>query len=117
MKGLHILNVIHRDLKLSNILVHNGVLKIADLGFAKQLDRQVFKTDSYTLFSFQDEQDNTVLGSLGNMAPEIIEKKPYGMLADMFSIGVIYYQMLFGAFPFDVKSHQDFINDIRRSKL
>lgn len=35
MKALHVLNVIHRDLKLSNLLIHNGVLKIADLGFAK----------------------------------------------------------------------------------
>jgi len=41
MKALHLLNVIHRDLKLANILVHNGVLKIADLGFAKQLDNKV----------------------------------------------------------------------------
>jgi serine/threonine protein kinase len=34
MRGLHELNVIHRDLKLANILIHNGILKIADLGFA-----------------------------------------------------------------------------------
>jgi len=45
------------------------------------------------------------LGSLGNMAPEVIEKKRYGMLADMFSIGTIYYMILFGTFPFSVKSH------------
>jgi serine/threonine protein kinase len=43
------------------------------------------------------------------MAPEVIEKKRYGMLADMFSIGAIYYQMLFGGFPFTVKSHNDFL--------
>lgn len=41
MKALHEKNVIHRDLKLANILVHNGQLKIADLGFAKQLDHKV----------------------------------------------------------------------------
>lgn len=36
-KGLHEHYVVHRDLKLANILKHNGTLKIADLGFAKEL--------------------------------------------------------------------------------
>ena len=37
MKGLHEIKVIHRDIKLANILINDNVLKIADLGFAKQL--------------------------------------------------------------------------------
>jgi serine/threonine-protein kinase ULK/ATG1/polo-like kinase 4 len=41
MKGLHELNVIHRDIKLENILIHKGVLKIGDLGFAKRLTDKV----------------------------------------------------------------------------
>jgi serine/threonine protein kinase len=41
MKGLHEHNVIHRDLKLANLLMHNNVIKIADLGFAKKLDYKV----------------------------------------------------------------------------
>ena len=35
------MNVIHRDLKLPNILISNGILKIGDLGFAKRLDDRV----------------------------------------------------------------------------
>jgi len=41
LKDLHAMNVIHRDLKLPNILVHNSVLKIGDLGFAKLLSNKV----------------------------------------------------------------------------
>lgn len=41
MKGLHELNVIHRDIKLPNILISNGVLKLGDLGFAKRLNDKV----------------------------------------------------------------------------
>lgn len=41
MKGLHELNVIHRDLKLANILIDSNVLKIGDLGFAKKLSSKV----------------------------------------------------------------------------
>lgn len=39
----------------------------------------------------QNQHENLILGSLGNMAPEIIEQKPYGMAADMFSIGSMFY--------------------------
>ncbi len=49
MKGLHELNVIHRDIKLENILVHKGVLKIGDLGFAKRLTDKVSKKSGLTL--------------------------------------------------------------------
>jgi len=41
MKGLHELNVIHRDLKLANLLMHNNVIKICDLGFATKLSFKV----------------------------------------------------------------------------
>ena len=62
MKALHEHNVIHRDLKLANILRNNdGELKIADLGFAKQLN---------------SEQDltRTLLGTSVTMAPEVLER-------------------------------------------
>ena len=47
MKGLHELNVIHRDLKLANILMHNGTIKIGDLGFSHKLDYKVYRLNKY----------------------------------------------------------------------
>jgi serine/threonine protein kinase len=38
-KGLHEVGAMHRDFKLANVLLHNGVCKIADLGFAKQMQQ------------------------------------------------------------------------------
>lgn len=102
--SLHEMNVIHRDLKLPNILILNNTLKIGDLGFAKRLDdKEALVKDA--------------LGTLGTMAPEVIEFKPYGMLADMFSLGAIYYQMLFGVLPFSIKSYDDFLKDVRSCTL
>ena len=98
------MNVIHRDLKLPNILISNSVLKIGDLGFAKRLESL-------------DGVVKEALGTLGTMAPEIIEFKPYGILADMFSIGAIYYLMLFGVLPFSIKSYNDFLKDVKTSNL
>ncbi len=54
-KSLHQVGAMHRDFKLANVLLHNGICKIADLGFAKQ-----FKKSSKT---------NTVLGTSLTMAP------------------------------------------------
>lgn len=100
---LHEMNVIHRDLKLPNIMISNNTLKIGDLGFAKRLeDKEALVKDA--------------LGTLGTMAPEVIEFKPYGMLADIFSLGAIYYQMMFGILPFSIKSYEDFLSDVKRSK-
>ncbi|CAD8078830.1 unnamed protein product [Paramecium sonneborni] len=102
MRGLHEMKVIHRDLKLANILISNSVLKIGDLGFAKRLESL-------------DGVVKEALGTLGTMAPEIIEFKPYGILADMFSIGAIYYQLLFGVLPFRTISNDDFLKDVKKN--
>jgi serine/threonine protein kinase len=55
-KGLHEVNAMHRDLKPANLLLHNGALKIADLGFSKQLEKGKAET-------------KTSLGTIMTMAP------------------------------------------------
>jgi serine/threonine-protein kinase ULK/ATG1 len=77
----------HRDFKLANILLHDGQIKIADFGFAKLLSEEDFA--------------KTVLGSPLNMAPEVINGKNYNNKADIYSIGVCFYEMLFGKPPFN----------------
>jgi len=57
---------IYISLKLPNILLNNGIIKIADLGFAKELNHKNALTKS-------------MLGSIKTMAPEIREGKPYGL--------------------------------------
>ncbi len=76
----------HRDFKLANVLLHNHVCKIADLGFAKQLRDKGLTT--------------TLLGTDETMAPEVHEGKQYGWGADIWSLGVVFYQMLYGRPPY-----------------
>lgn len=78
--------IMHRDFKLANVLKHDGVIKIADFGFAK-------------LLGSEDEKAETILGSPLNMAPEILDHRPYNSKADIWSIGVAFYEMLFGKYP------------------
>ena len=89
----------HRDFKLANILKHNGIIKLADFGFAKLLGN-----DNYT---------NTMLGSPLNMAPEILDGKEYNSKADIWSIGTCFYELLFGRPPFKAGNIIDLIKAIK----
>ena len=101
MNGFMVLqkkSVIHRDLKLSNIFVNDRTVIIGDFGFAKT----------------GQEMTQTKLGTPLTMAPEIIEgNSQYTSKADLWSIGVIFYQLLFGKPPFFGLSLTELIANIR----
>jgi serine/threonine protein kinase len=88
---LHRRCVLHRDIKPENILIHGNIVKIADFGLAKEL-----------------AQPSTMLkrscGTLEYAAPELLCGRPYGLKSDVFSLGIVLYVLLFGAFPFSVES-------------
>ena len=84
--GLHEIGAMHRDFKTANILLHNGVAKIADLGFSK-----ILKDSKLT---------RTILGTAATMAPELHEGRAYGLECDVWSVGVVYYQLLIGEYPY-----------------
>lgn len=93
--------IMHRDFKLANILKHNGIVKVADFGFAKILD-----DDAYA---------KTMLGSPLNMAPEILGGKDYNNKADIWSLGTCLYELLFGAPPYTAKNIVELLQKIQRT--
>ena len=85
----------HRDIKPENILLtHDGQVKILDFGVARRLpgDSEGTTIDSLT-------QDG-LMGTVIYMAPEIIEQKPSDDRADIFSLGIVFYEALAGQHPF-----------------
>ncbi|KAG2425970.1 hypothetical protein HXX76_013341 [Chlamydomonas incerta] len=88
----HAHGVFNRDIKPENLLLDTGggleqpLLKVADFGLAK---------------SSNDSAPNSCVGSPNFMAPEVFTSKQYdGRKADVFSCGVVLYQLVFGALPF-----------------
>ena len=96
MSIAHLAGVIHRDLKPANILVNDeGLLKIVDFGVAAAAssgDTQLTKT-------------GYVIGSPKYMAPEQILGKKVDVTADVYSIGVIMYEMCTGVPPYSRGDH------------
>ena len=59
---MHRNGIIHRDMKPANILIHNGIFKIADLGFSKELPLE------------EAMGQHTILGTRSTMAPEVVNQ-------------------------------------------
>jgi serine/threonine protein kinase len=78
--------IVHRDLKPANIFFRDGVLKIADFGFAVKIDKCA-RPFSYNL------------GSPSYMAPEALRDNRYSFKSDIWALGVIAYESLHGKVP------------------
>jgi serine/threonine protein kinase len=90
---------VHRDLKLENVMMsdstNNARPKLVDFGLAKIIG--------------PNEKANEPFGTLGYVAPEVLQKKPYSFSCDVWSIGCIMYALLSGTLPFDHESQRETI--------
>lgn len=106
LKHLDKHNILHRDIKPKNILLSNyrKTLKLADFGLSKLLTK--------------DMELNTLCGSPLYMAPEIIKKKGNSTRSDIWSIGIITYELLFGHHPLNkCEDFRDLINKLFFNKI
>ena len=86
---LHENNLLHRDIKPENILIHNkNEIKLCDFGTCNE--------------NFIGNR-NTICGTFEYMAPEIIKEKSYDKSVDIWSLGIVLYELTHGFTPFNMK--------------
>ena len=100
---LHQNNIIHRDIKPENILFgENNLLKLCDFGWAKELILN---------------NRNTFCGTMEYMAPEIVGSENYDFAVDVWSLGILLYELIMGHSPFRSKKDSTIMANIKLHDL
>lgn len=105
LQYLHSNNILHRDMKLPNLLVTSEMrVKIADFGLATQL-------------KWADEKHMTMCGTPNYISPEVALRTSHGLPADVWGLGIMMYTLLVGRPPFDTDGVASTLKKVCTSEL
>ena len=113
----HSARIVHRDIKPDNVIIRNdNLVKVLDFGIAKLSEGQ---SSSHIVpaqaLSVSISQAGAVIGSAKYMSPEQARGQSVDARSDLFSLGIVLYQMLAGKAPFDGETASDVIAEILTS--
>jgi len=104
----HEAGIVHRDIKPENVMLRrDGYVKVLDFGLAKLTEPGAAETVTVSAAMAGTGTDPGVMGTAGYMSPEQARGESVDHRTDIFSLGVVIYEMVTGRMPFEVKTPSD----------
>jgi len=110
LSAAHAAGIVHRDVKPENIMVrHDGYVKVLDFGLAKLTEHRSGDSEATTMVN---TDDGVVMGTVAYMSPEQARGVAVDARTDIWSLGVVLYEMVAGCAPFAAATPTDAIISI-----
>jgi non-specific serine/threonine protein kinase len=110
LEAAHKQGVVHRDIKPANIMItSNGRVKVLDFGLAKRTidEENLSEAETRTL-----TEPGMVIGTVQYMSPEHVQGRAVDPRSDVFSLGIVFYEMATGRLPFSGRTAMEIMNHI-----
>ena len=105
--------IVHRDIKPENVMLRrDGYVKVLDFGLAKLTEQEATEIGATSETIAGTNTDTGVMGTIGYMSPEQSLGEPVDHRTDIFSLGVVFYEMVTGHLPFDARSPQGVVGSV-----
>ena len=115
LAAAHEKGIVHRDLKPGNVMVaKDGRVKVLDFGLAKITAREKAMPSDSELSTALKTRDGLVMGTVAYMSPEQLQGQTVDHRTDIFSLGVVLYEMTTGRRPFQGSSSAELASEILR---